>query len=63
MNAMTKRIDTITQLFKGTRTTVSAEEKAAEVVLEEVAGAGGEAAAESVTIGAKVARFCKMSVP
>ena len=59
MNALTRRIDTCTALFKGTRTVVTVEEKAAEKVLEEVAGAGGEVAGESITVASKVARFCK----
>lgn len=49
----------ITDVFKSGRTIASAEEKAAETILEEVAEVGGEAAAESVELGTKVVRFCK----
>jgi len=58
-NALAKRIGQLTDVFKTGRTAATSGEKAAEEILTEVAEVAGEEAAEGVTLGAKVARFCK----
>lgn len=39
---------------------ITVEEKAAETLIEGAAEVSGEAAAESVTVGSRIARYCKI---
>lgn len=59
-NAFAKRINYITDIFKGSARAMSAEEKAAETLLVETVEVAGDVGKEASTVGTKIVRFCKI---